>query len=69
MSIQIDEKLLERYSKELKTELENLQNCQRKSNQTSCFTCKELFDCEIRKKYVKTVYASMSHGQSGGFEF
>ena len=69
MSIEIDEKLLNRYSKELKIEIENVQNCQTDKNQKSCFTCEKLFDCEIRKKYVKTVYESMSHGQSGGFEF
>lgn len=69
MSIEIDDKLLQRYSAELKIEIENIQNCQNSKNKTSCFECESLFDCEIRKRYVKTVYDSMSHGESGGFEF
>ena len=69
MSTQIDENLFEKYSNELKIEFKNLRDCQERMNQKSCFTCEKLFNCEIRNKYVKTVYSSMSHGQDGGFEF
>jgi hypothetical protein len=46
-----------------------LAECQQKNGLDSCFKCDKLFECEIRIKYVKTVYESMSHGQGGGFEF
>lgn len=69
MSIETVDKLFERYSSELKIELENLKECQKNKNINSCFKCEMIFTCETRKKYVKAVYDSMSHGESGGFEF
>jgi len=47
----------------------DLKDCQESLQFKSCFDCKKLFDCEIRKTYVNAVYNSMSKGQSGGFEF
>jgi hypothetical protein len=57
------------YKLNLKKESENLLMCQKERNLESCFTCEKIFECEKRTKYVKSVYESMSQGQSGGFEF
>jgi hypothetical protein len=46
-----------------------LQKCQEIKNLESCSSCENYIGCEIRKKYVATVYDSMSKGQTGGFEF
>ena len=46
-----------------------LQECQKEKNLDSCMKCEKLFKCEIRENYVKSVYESMSHGETGGFEF
>ncbi|MFV0481569.1 MAG: hypothetical protein ACK5LP_06260 [Campylobacteraceae bacterium] len=67
--MQTVDEILKNYSPELKIEIENIQKCQEEKEVKSCFTCKNFYDCEIRKKYVQTVYDSMSHGESGGFEF
>jgi len=46
-----------------------VQECQEVKNLNSCMKCKEILDCEIRKKYVNAVYQSMNKGSGGGFEF
>ena len=46
-----------------------LQQCQEEKNIDSCMKCEKLLECEIRDDYVKSVYESMSHGETGGFEF
>ena len=46
-----------------------LQECQKNKNIDTCTKCDKLFDCLTRKEYVKAVYESMSHGETGGFEF
>ena len=51
-----------------------LNNCQISlHNKLSCQIendyCEKFFDCELRKKYVLTVYESMNKGSGGGFEF
>ncbi len=46
-----------------------LKQCQKDRNIDSCMKCEKIFECEIRKDYVKSVYESMSHGETGGFEF
>lgn len=35
----------------------------------SCNDCEKLIGCQIRLAYVDSVYASMSKGVTGGFEF
>ncbi|MFA6138674.1 MAG: hypothetical protein WC667_11365 [Sulfurimonas sp.] len=35
----------------------------------SCSRCEQYFACELRNNYVKSVYNSMSKGETGGFEF
>jgi hypothetical protein len=64
----IDDKV-DIYKINLKQESEVLLACQKEKNLESCFMCEKVLECEKRKKYVKSVYESMSHGQSGGFEF
>jgi NADH:ubiquinone oxidoreductase subunit F (NADH-binding) len=46
-----------------------LQECQQNRNLESCYSCPECIGCEIRTKYVRTVYESMSKGETGGFDF
>jgi len=53
----------------LEINLKNLQNCQKSLNLNSCFECEKLLDCQIRDKYVNSVYTSMNKGKDGGFEF
>ncbi len=57
------------YQKVLSEKKEILQKCQKDKNIDSCMKCKKTFECEIRKNYVNAVYESMSHGETGGFEF
>ena len=46
-----------------------LQACQQEKNIFTCSDCEKMFECEIRKTYVKAVYESMAKGHGGGFEF
>lgn len=46
-----------------------LQTCQQEKNIFTCSDCEKMFECEIRKTYVKAVYESMAKGHGGGFEF
>lgn len=46
-----------------------VQQCQEDHNLKSCSDCEHYFTCELRKDYVKSVYNSMSKGETGGFEF
>lgn len=46
-----------------------LQNCQKDKAFKSCSQCEHYFSCELRVDYVKSVYNSMSKGDTGGFEF
>ena len=49
--------------------IKNLQSCQEEKNLKSCSICESYFSCELRNDYVKSVYNSMSKGDTGGFEF
>lgn len=57
------------YTQALKKALEELKECQKSHFFDSCFKCSKLLGCELRKKYVDKVYASMNKGHGGGFEF
>jgi hypothetical protein len=46
-----------------------LKNCQNDKSLTSCSSCEFYLTCELRSDYVKSVYNSMSKGDTGGFEF
>lgn len=65
----MNNKTNDEYQEVLDTSKEILQECQKDKNVSSCMNCDKIFECEIRKNYVKSVYESMSHGETGGFEF
>ena len=46
-----------------------LQKCQKEKNLKSCSECKDFLECHLRDEYIKSVYNSMSKGETGGFEF
>ena len=46
-----------------------IQNCQKEKNLNSCSVCENYLSCALRTDYVKSVYNSMSKGDTGGFEF
>ncbi|MDO9266546.1 MAG: hypothetical protein Q7U00_05620 [Sulfurimonas sp.] len=46
-----------------------LQSCQDNNSLKSCSSCEFYLTCELRTDYVKSVYNSMSKGDTGGFEF
>jgi len=46
-----------------------LQECQKQHNLKSCSKCEQFLSCELRTNYIKSVYNSMSKGETGGFEF
>ncbi len=63
-ALEIDE-----YELKLQNDTSELKKCHEKKEVNSCLSCEEVLDCDIRKAYVESVYASMSKGQAGGFEF
>lgn len=46
-----------------------IQECQTSKSLNSCSVCEHYLECELRNDYVKSVYNSMSKGETGGFEF
>ena len=46
-----------------------LQDCQKQKKMKSCSDCEHYLACELRSEYIKSVYNSMSKGDTGGFEF
>jgi len=46
-----------------------LQSCQKERAFESCSLCEEYLECKLRDEYIKSVYNSMSKGETGGFEF
>lgn len=57
------------FIKKLDEKIITLNDCQKKHNLDSCFKCKEIIDCALRKEYVDSVYASMNKGSGGFFNF
>ena len=53
----------------LDEQLINLKNCQQSKSVDSCFKCNQILNCEVRDRYIKSVYESMNKGSGGGFEF
>ncbi len=49
--------------------ISKIQVCQQNKNLQSCSSCELYINCELRLDYVKSVYNSMSKGETGGFEF
>lgn len=62
-------KALDEWELKLEEQLKVLHSCQSDKGLNSCNPCDQFFGCELRKKYVKAVYESMSKGSGGGFEF
>ena len=46
-----------------------IQTCQQDKNLATCSVCEHYINCELRNDYIKSVYNSMSKGETGGFEF
>lgn len=46
-----------------------VQTCQSEKTLESCSKCELFLKCELRNDYIKSVYNSMSKGETGGFEF
>jgi len=57
------------YEARLDEAIKILQECQEEKNVTSCYVCEKCIGCEIRNKYIRSVYESMSKGETGGFDF
>lgn len=53
----------------LDQKIKELKECQLNNSLKSCTPCPKFFDCELRKKYILSVYASMNKDSDGGFEF
>lgn len=62
-------KELDKFELHLDEMIKKLQLCQNEKNLKSCSSCESYFSCELRENYVKSVYNSMSKGDTGGFEF
>ncbi len=57
------------YQQKLDIQKKLLEECQISKGLKSCIKCEKIIECELRDRYVKSVYASMNKGQDGGFEF
>ena len=57
------------YEQKLDEAMEQLQGCQKERGLSSCYDCEKSIGCELRTFYVRTVYESMSKGETGGFDF
>ena len=57
------------FEEKLQSNKEKLQACQNEKNLSTCSDCEQMFECELRRLYVRSVYESMSKGEVGGFEF
>ncbi len=64
-----DNQQLDKFELHLNEMIIKLQDCQVDKNLQSCSNCEHYFNCELRTDYVKSVYNSMSKGDTGGFEF
>jgi hypothetical protein len=69
---------MDSYELALESETKKLKECQvakgfvkiyKESEYSTCMDCEELIGCALRNSYVGVVYASMSKGAVGGFEF
>lgn len=59
----------DRFELHLDEMIVKLQNCQKDRALKSCSVCEFFLKCELRTDYIKSVYNSMSKGDTGGFEF
>ena len=61
--------VIDEWQIKLEQKIKEVKECQISNNLETCTPCDKFFDCELRKKYVITVYSSMNKGSTGGFEF
>ncbi len=59
----------DKFEQHLDEMLIKLQACQVQKALKSCSDCEHYLSCELRTDYIKSVYNSMSKGDTGGFEF
>lgn len=64
-----DDIIMDQYDLQLADKTLLLKSCQEEKTFSSCMSCDDFFTCELRKAYVIAVYASMSKGKNGNFEF
>lgn len=60
---------MDKFELHLDEMIAKLQSCQDNRSLKSCSSCEFYLTCELRTDYVKSVYNSMSKGDTGGFEF
>ena len=60
---------LDKFELHLNEMILKIQKCQQDNSLASCSVCEHYISCELRTDYVKSVYNSMSKGETGGFEF
>jgi hypothetical protein len=60
---------LDKFELHLENMIEKIKECQHSKSVDSCSRCEMYIGCKIRDDYVKSVYNSMSKGDTGGFEF
>lgn len=60
---------LDKFELHLDGMIKKIQSCQDEKSLKSCSSCELYLSCELRSDYVKSVYNSMSKGDTGGFEF
>lgn len=64
-----EELVVDEWDLKLEKMIIELKNCQKSNSLKSCTPCAAFFECELRKRYVISVYESMNKGSGGGFEF
>ena len=64
-----NELVIDEWQIKLDQKLVELKKCQESNALKSCTPCDKFFGCDLRNKYVISVYASMNKGSNGGFEF
>lgn len=60
---------LDKFELHLDSMIVKIHSCQEEKSLKSCSHCESYLSCELRSDYVKSVYNSMSKGDTGGFEF
>jgi len=59
----------DKFELHLEEMIKKLKECQQSNSLDSCSKCENFLKCELRDDYIKSVYNSMSKGDTGGFEF
>jgi len=59
----------DKFENHLDEMIQKVQICQTEKSMKSCSDCEHYLSCNLRTEYIKSVYNSMSKGETGGFEF